>query len=158
MSSKGKNKKNSGTVKNHGKRVLELKGNMEEYAKVSKALGDKRVQVVLIDGRQLIAHIPGKFTKKKIWINIDNIVLVSRREFENDKMDIIHLYEHDEVKKLVKQGEIPEAFLQSGTSQLVDYESKNSEEGFDIEENSDEEKVEKVNKTEIPTDYDFDDI
>lgn len=160
MSGKGKNKKNSGIVKNHGKRVLELKRNMEEYAKVSKALGDKRVQVVLIDGSQFIAHIPGKFTKKKIWINIDNVVLVSRREFENDKMDIIHLYEHDEVKKLVKQGEIPESFLQSGTSQIIDCLEQKNTEGFDIEdidEDIDEEKHSKTvqNKLVLP---DFDDI
>jgi initiation factor 1A len=142
MSSKGKGKgknKKSGIVKNHGKRVMELRGNMEEYAKVSKALGDKRVIVVLVDGQQIIAHIPGKFKKKKIWVNIDSVVLVSRREFENSKMDIIYLYEHEEVKKMVKMGEIPESFLQSGTSQLVSQSENNeNEEGFDIEDSDDE--------------------
>jgi len=163
MSGKGKNKK-KGIVKNHGKRVLELKGTMEEYGKVSKALGDKRVLVVLVDGKEVVAHIPGKFTKKKIWVNIDNVVLVSKREYENNKMDIIHLYEYDEVKKLVKLGEIPETFLHSGTSQIVS-ENLQEEEGFDIEENSEEENKPKVveNKKDVYFEekidtFDFDDI
>ena len=138
MSSKGKSKskKSSGVVKNHGKRTLELKGKMEEYGKVSKKLGDKRVMVVLVDGREVLSHIPGRF-RKRIWVDIDSVVLVSQREFEADKMDIIHMYESDEVKKLVKLGEIPESFLQSGTSQIITDNIRN-EEGFDIE-NSDEE-------------------
>lgn len=139
MRFKAKNKKKSSVVKNHGKRILELRATMEEYAKVSKILGDKRVMVVLVDNQQIIAHIPGKFTKKKIWVNIDSVVLVSRREFENDKMDIIHLYDHDEVKKLVKMDEIPESFLQSGISQIIT-EHHDNDEGFDIENSDDDEK------------------
>ena len=134
---KGKNKKSSGIIKNHSKRSFELKGKMEEYGKVSKKLGDKRVIVVLVDSREVLAHIPGRFTKKKIWVDIDSVVLVSQREFEADKMDIIHMYQYDEVKKLVKIGEIPDSFLQSGTSQLVT-ENIQNEEGFDIENSDDE--------------------
>lgn len=171
MSGKGKkkNKKGTSTIKNHGKRVLELRGKMEEYGKVSKKLGDKRMLVVLVDGQQIVAHIPGKFTKKKIWVDLDSVVLVSRREFENDKMDIIHLYDHDEVKKLVKAGEIPDSFLQSGTNQIVT-ENIENEEGFDIEncDDDDEKKVIKnkgeskpgceLAESKLDCGFDFDDI
>lgn len=162
MSGKGKkSKKSSSTVKNHGKRVLEVKGNMEEYGKISKKLGDKRMLVVLVDGQQMVAHIPGRFTKKKIWVDIDSVVLVSRREFENDKMDIIHLYEHDEVKKLVKSGEIPESFLQSGTSQIVSENIENTE-GFDIEDSDEQQEVKTKPKVVViedsKGDFDFDEI
>jgi hypothetical protein len=54
-------------------------------------------------------------------------------------MDIIHLYDHDEVKKLVKMDEIPESFLQSGISQIIT-EHHDNDEGFDIENSDDDEK------------------
>jgi translation initiation factor 1A len=167
MRFKAKNKKKGGVVKNHGKRILETRRTMEEYAKVSKALGDKRVMLVLVDGKQMIAHIPGKFTKKKIWVNVDSVVLVSRREFENDKMDIIHLYDNDEVKKLVKSGEIPESFLQSGISQIITDQNDNDE-GFDIENSDDENEKVVIQKesraggelveSKLDCGFDFDDI
>lgn len=139
MANKGKKGKNSGnTVKVHGKRILEYKGAMEEYAKVSRALGDKRVMVVTVDGQEVIAHIPGKF-KKKVWVGINSVVIASRREFQNDKMDIIHVYENDEVKKLVKAGELPDSFLQSGVEQIKTENKEEEEGGFDIDFNSDEE-------------------
>ena len=140
MVNKGKKGKNSGnTVKMHGKRILEYKGPMEEYGKVSRALGDKRVMVVTVDGQEVIAHIPGKF-KKKVWVGVNSVVIASRREFQNDKMDIIHVYENDEVKKLVKSGELPDSFLQSGVEQIKT-ENKNDEEegGFDIDFESEDE-------------------
>lgn len=169
MSSKGKGKnKKSSIVKNHGKRTLELKGKMELYGKVSKKLGDKRVLVVLVDGREVLAHIPGRFQKKKIWVDIDSVVLVSQREFEADKMDIIHMYESDEVKKLVKMGEIPDSFLQNGTSQIVSDNIQN-EDGFDIENSDDESSKKQVEnkvvskgceltESKLDCGFDFDEI
>jgi translation initiation factor 1A len=140
MTNKGKKGKNSSnTVKVHGKRILEYKGPMEEYCKVSRALGDKRVMVVTVDGKEFIAHIPGKF-KKKVWVGVNSVVIASRREFQNDKMDIIHVYENDEVKKLVKAGELPDSFLQSGVEQIKTTENKEEEEGgFDIDFDSEAE-------------------
>ena len=169
MSGKGKskNKKSAGIVKNHSKRTLELKGKMEEYGKVSKKLGDKRVMVVLVDGREVLSHIPGRF-RKRIWVDIDSVVLVSQREFEADKMDIIHMYESDEVKKLVKMGEIPDSFLQNGTSQIVS-ENIENEEGFDIENSDDESNKKQVEnkvvskgceltESKLDCGFDFDEI
>ena len=174
MVNKGKKGKNSSnTVKVHGKRLLEYKGPMEEYCKVSRALGDKRVMVVTVDGQEVIAHIPGKF-KKKVWVGVNSVVIASRREFQNDKMDIIHVYENDEVKKLVKTGELPDSFLQSGVEKIK-AEKEEEEGGFDIDFNSEEEedrpKAKQVDKNftvvahdnglaEVKVDcgFDFDDI
>lgn len=138
MANKGKKGKNSSnTVKVHCKRILEYKGPMEEYCKVSRALGDKRVMVVTVDGQEVIAHIPGKF-KKKVWVGVNSVVIASRREFQNDKMDIIHVYENDEVKKLVKSGELPDSFLQSGVEQIKSENKEEDEGGFDIDFDSNE--------------------
>ena len=38
--------------------------------------------------------------RKKIWISKNDIVLVSLREFQDDKADIIYKYDNSEVRKL----------------------------------------------------------
>lgn len=154
MANKGKKKgkNSSNTVKVHGKRILEYKGPMEEYCKVSRALGDKRVMVVTVDGKEVIAHIPGKF-KKKVWVGVNSVIIASRREFQNDKMDIIHVYENDEVKKLVKAGELPDSFLQSGVDQIKTENKEEDEGGFDIDFDSNEEEEEKPKAKQVPKNF-----
>lgn len=103
---KNKNKKPSGEVK----RTLEFKGNLEEYAKVTAMLGDRRIMVTLIDGSESIAVIPGRF-RKRCWMSVGDIVLISYREFQDSKLDVIHKYNSDEVRKLVQMDELPENFM-----------------------------------------------
>ena len=45
--------------------------------------------------------------KNRVWIKVGDLVLVSLREFEDDKGDIILKYNPDEFRDLKKQGEIP---------------------------------------------------
>ena len=108
---KGNYKKKKGdTVK----RELITKTHLEEYAKISKLLGNKRVTAIFPDQKKILARIPGRF--KRCRMMPDDIVLVSYREFEDNKYDIIHKYNIDEVTKLFKQDEIPQFFLDSGHS------------------------------------------
>ena len=44
----------------------------------------------------------------QVWIRSGDIVLVSLREYEEDKGDIIHKYYHREATNLVGYGEIPD--------------------------------------------------
>ena len=67
----------------------------------------KRLEVQCIDGVKRIGHIRGKM-KKRVWIANGDVVLVSLREFENDKCDVVAKYNEDEVRKLKKANEIPE--------------------------------------------------
>ena len=46
--------------------------------------------------------------KKKCWVKNGDVVIVALRDFEDDKCDIIYVYQKKEVKKLIKLGEIPE--------------------------------------------------
>ena len=64
---KKKNKKNSGPVGT--KRVLIYKGDMEEYAQMTKMLGDRRIIVMLPDKTETMAIIPGRF-RKRCWIKV----------------------------------------------------------------------------------------
>ena len=74
---KGKNGKTAGEPAE--KRLLVMKEDMEEYAKILKPLGDRRMTVVLPDSSESMAIIPGRF-RKRCWMLVGDLVLVSRRE------------------------------------------------------------------------------
>ena len=101
------------------KRVLQIKDDFEDYAKITKMLGDRRVLLKLPDTSELIGIIPGRF-RKRCWMKVGNIVLVSIREFQKDKVDIIHKYDDSEIKILVKQLEIPQFFINDSESSKND--------------------------------------
>lgn len=81
----------------------------EDYARIKKALGCGKMACILADGSTIIGSIRGAMTRKKI-ISAGATVLVDRREFQTNVVDIIHLYNDDEVKELTRMGEIPTDF------------------------------------------------
>ena len=105
---KGKNKKNR--TQNLPKRVLVFKEDMQEYAKITKMLGDRRVTVVLPDSSMMLAIIPGRF-RRRCWMKVGDIILVSRRDFQDNKLDVIYKYNDDEKRALETGNEIPDFFL-----------------------------------------------
>jgi len=96
------------------KKALILKGDLEEYAQVEKMLGDRRLTINLIDGSKKLCIIPGRFKRGKrgMWINPGDIILISNRAFQDDRVDLIHRYDVKEVTRLRKLGDIPCSFLQ----------------------------------------------
>eukprot|EP00667_Euglena_gracilis_P025786 EG_transcript_30495 len=104
----GKNRKR-GTNKNDPvKRELVLKEEGQEYAQCTKMLGNGRIEVVCFDGVKRLATIRGKM-RKKVWVNVGDIVLLGLRDFQDSKADVILKYMADEARQLQKQGEIPES-------------------------------------------------
>ena len=87
-------------------RELLIKEDGEEYAQVLKILGGGRMEVHCMDEVKRIAKVRGKF-KKRVWVHVNDILLVVLREFEADKCDITHVYYADEAKQLKQMGEIP---------------------------------------------------
>jgi translation initiation factor 1A len=89
---------------------LVFKEEDQDYAIVSNALGAGRMKVLCInDGIksiERIATIRGNM-RKKIWINKDDLVLISLRDYQDDRCDIILKYTPDEIKMLKSYGEIP---------------------------------------------------
>jgi translation initiation factor 1A len=117
-SKKSKNTKSKGLEK--GKDTFTLAENMEEYAKVIKCVGERKLKVVLTDNSQVLALIPGRFCgKKKVWMKAGDVILVSRRDFQDDKLDVINKYEHNDIRKLHKMGLIPDFFLDCDAVQDV---------------------------------------
>ena len=82
---------------------------MQEYAKMTKMLGDRRIMVMLPDKTEVMAIIPGKF-RKRCWMKNGDTLIVSRRDFQESKWDVCYKYNEDEVRLLIKKDEIPSFF------------------------------------------------
>jgi translation initiation factor 1A len=107
-----KNKGKGGKKHKRGKkggtettRELVLKDDEQEYAVAEKMLGNSRIQLKCTDGKDRLGIIRGAM-KKKIWIQMGDLVLVSTRDYQDNKADIIHKYTPDEVRILKKKGEV----------------------------------------------------
>ncbi|KAF4305330.1 putative eukaryotic translation initiation factor 1a protein [Botryosphaeria dothidea] len=78
-----------------------------EYAQVVKMLGNGRLEAQCFDGEKRLAHIRGKM-RKKVWINQGDIILLSLRDYQDEKGDVILKYNADEARSLKAYGELPE--------------------------------------------------
>jgi len=80
----------------------------EEYAFVIKLLGNCRVQVLCDNGNEAIGVIRGSMRRfnKRVLIETGDIVVVSMREFQNNKVDIVHKYNAEQCKILINNKEI----------------------------------------------------
>lgn len=105
---KGGKKGRRGKGENFAKRDLLIREEDQEYAQITKMLGNGRVQATCFDGIVRLGHIRGKL-RKRVWMQQGDIVLAALREFEDDRCDIVHKYSADEARALVQQGELPES-------------------------------------------------
>jgi translation initiation factor 1A len=88
-------------------RQIPFKEDLQDYGVVQSLLGNGRLKVLcLTDNTERLGTIRGSMYKK-VWINKDDLVLVSLREYQDDKCDVIFKYNQDESKFLKKYGEIP---------------------------------------------------
>jgi len=58
--------------------------------------------------RSLTDECFDRLAKKKVWINQGDIILLSLRDFQDDKADVIQKYTADEARNLKAYGELPE--------------------------------------------------
>ncbi len=87
------------------KRELNFKEDGEAYGQIIKILGNGRFEARCDDHVTRMCHVRGKL-HKKVWINNEDIVLISKRSFEDKKADIILKYTPEEVRKLKSLGEL----------------------------------------------------
>lgn len=104
----------------------------QEYGQVQKVLGNNRYEVNCLDGKIRLAHARGNLKKKKLFIKLNDVVLVSLREFEDAKCDILHPYNQKEVKLLKKMEEIPSTLAEETAEVEEDI-------GFEITDDVDDE-------------------
>lgn len=106
---KGKGGKNRrrGKNENDEKRELTFKEDGQEYAQVTRMLGNGRLEAVCFDGQKRLCHIRGKM-RKKVWVNQGDVVLLGLRDYQDGKADVILKYNSEEARMLKAYGELPE--------------------------------------------------
>ena len=109
VNKKGGKKHKKGKKNNFQTRELRFKEIGQEYAQIKRCNGNCRFDVFCFDGKERMGVVAGNM-RKRVWVNKDDIVLISRWEFTTDgeKCSIVHRYDEDEAKKLQKQGHFPE--------------------------------------------------
>eukprot|EP00930_Biecheleria_cincta_P075801 TRINITY_DN62_c0_g1_i1.p1 TRINITY_DN62_c0_g1~~TRINITY_DN62_c0_g1_i1.p1 ORF type:complete len:143 (+),score=40.26 TRINITY_DN62_c0_g1_i1:78-506(+) len=112
------------------KKELEFKEDGQEYGQITRMLGNGRCDVSCFDGVKRLCHIRGKM-RKKVWCNQGDIVLVSLRDFQDEKGDIIVKYTSDEARNLKSYGELPDT-VKINETDIVDGEL--SDDGVEFDE------------------------
>lgn len=130
----GKNRRRGKNENENEKRELVFKEDGQEYAQVTKMLGNGRLEAMCFDGSKRLCHIRGKL-RKKVWINTSDIILVGLRDYQDQKADVILKYTPDEARNLKAYGELPENAKISDTVEFGENEEDNiTFDDFDGEE------------------------
>lgn len=90
---------------------LVVRDDMQTYGMVTRALGDRRFHCICSDGKERQCKIRGKF-RGRLFVQLHDILLISLREDEPDKADIIQKYRPEEVHELKKMGEFTDRDFQ----------------------------------------------
>ena len=149
-----KTKKQKKVTDNEDNKQIILKDidQMQEYAQIVKPFGNGRFEANCFDGKIRLAHARGNLKKKKIFVKAGNVVLLSLREFEDAKCDILDVYNQKEIKELKMLGEIPKNINEDITTTVED------DNGIDFEE--EEENEDSILKEQFKKDFEdnFDSI
>jgi len=70
---------------------------------IDQRLGGKRVSVHCFDGKTRICRVPGRL-KRKLWLRIEDIVIVEPWELDDSKGDVLFKYGSAQVEWLKKKG------------------------------------------------------
>jgi len=134
----GKNRRRGKNENDNEKRELTFKEDGQEYAQVVKMLGNGRLEALCFDGEKRLAHIRGKL-RKKVWINQGDIILLSLRDYQDEKGDVILKYTADEARNLKAYGELPEsAKINEGTFDIEGMDECGVDFGLEGEDDDDD--------------------
>lgn len=131
-------------------RNLVLKENdSEELGQIIAVKGSGRFDVECCDGVTRLGIVRGAL-RKRLWINLHDMVLTSLWEFEDKKCSIIHKYDENEISKLRKLNQIPKNYRLKSEDQYETFHE-------DIVDSDDEVKRE-IPDSESESDSELDDI
>ena len=90
-------------------KTIRYKEDGQEYAQITKCKGNCRFDDRCSDGKERAAILCGTMRKRK-FVNLNDIVLVSLRDFQDDICDIMDRYDENGARKLRETKELPETF------------------------------------------------
>jgi translation initiation factor 1A len=103
---KGGKTKHLKNVSKNNKQDLQYKEEDQVYGKVAKVHGGGRYEVDCFDGIKRLGRVRGSF-KNSGGISVGVILLISLREYQDYKCDILLLYSPEEARKLQSLGDVP---------------------------------------------------
>lgn len=87
----------------------------QQYGYLSENLGSCRFRVMCWDKITRLAHVRGKL-RKRCYFKSGDLALISLRDFQDDKCDIIAKYDEDQIRILIDKSEITEQFARDGNT------------------------------------------
>ena len=109
-------------------KTLRLKEEGQEYAQITRCLGNCRFTVLCFDGKERMATMCGGMRKRR-FVNVNDIVLVSLREWQDEKCDIIDNYDDNLTRKMKEKGIIPDS-IKLDSDKPNDSDSEDENMGF----------------------------
>ena len=82
-------------------RIVKLLGNGRAHVECYIWQENKKTKVMEMNTKTCVGKIRGKLMKR-MWMGNDDIVLVGLRDFQDDRVDIIHKYTYNDALKLRK--------------------------------------------------------
>merc|ERR1712113_596838 len=92
---------------------------MGEYAIVKNKLGNGHIKALCMDGKTRICRIRGSMIKQRARINVDDYILLSLRDYQDEKADVIYKYSADEVRLLKDKKELLFLHINENDADLV---------------------------------------
>jgi len=85
----------------------------EVFAYVIKLLGNCRALVLCDNGNEAIGVIRGSMRRfnKRVLIETGDIIAVSTRDYQNNKVDIVHKYNMEQCKILINNKDISDTLI-----------------------------------------------
>tara|TARA_Y100000389_G_C17421902_1_gene497208 strand:- start:1098 stop:1547 length:450 start_codon:yes stop_codon:yes gene_type:complete len=137
---KAKKNKNTPFIK---KRELIFAEDQEIYGIILDVCGNARMKVYCSDDMERICTIRGNM-RKKIWMRKNDYVLISIREFERNKGDIIYKYNSEEIISLYNYNELNISMKQKELNTIYDFNTVDDHEYIEFNDN-----IEDIDKEDI---------
>ncbi len=82
----------------------------QEFGYVQDMLGNGRLRALCNDGKLRVGRIAGSLRKysKKVIIERGDLILITKRDFEEDKVDVVGKYTNEQVNAFLKKQMLPE--------------------------------------------------
>lgn len=131
----------------------------EEYAYVKKMLGNCRISVISNSGADAIGVIRGTLRKfnKRIIIESGDIVVVSKRDYQQSKVDVVHKYNQEQVQTLIKENKLSNTLINYYNKRTDISTEDNINDYIDFYEDEDDECEANKNAEELNFEFDLSD-
>ena len=135
---------------------LRLKEEGQEYAQIKKCKGNCRFDVLCFDGKERMAIMCGAMRKRK-FVNVNDIVLVSLRDWQDSVCDIIDNYDENLARKLKEKGLVPKSINLDVDNQYSDDDEDNMTFVFSTDIPDSDEEIEEIEESSSEESDELDD-